>query len=996
MTKDLEQRILERGLKLYELTQGELPSLFNKEYWMAKALEWCIRHPEFKVELFRFIDVLPYLTSSDVITRHFDEYFCGEGRLFPSGLQIGVEAVCHTPLLSRWAAKEVTGNVRTIGRQFIVGETIDEALPLIQDIRANGLALSLDLLGEAVVSEDEGDRFLRHYLQLLDLLGNAQNTWIPIGNGEKNLDWGRWPKIDVSIKPSAMYSQMSPCAFDHSVARAKDRLRLILRKAVGLGAHVCLDMEHYDLKNLTLALYQGLLEEPEFNGYPYTGTAIQAYLRDSERDLHAIVDWAKARNHRLKIRLVKGAYWDAETVWAEQRIWPSPVFRSKHETDASFERLARYLLQNNEWVDLACASHNLRSIACVIESAKDLDVPLDRVEFQVLYGMAEPVRNALRRAGLAVRLYTPIGQMIPGMAYLVRRLLENTSNESFLWQSFGKGEPPERMLQKPTEKTPQAVNPKESKGPSSKDADMPFQNEPTWDWSLPEHRTLFRKALDRIRKKMPYRIPLRIDGKGVKTKETFVSVNPNAPSERIAVSASAEEAHVAKALDAAKHAFLQWKDVGPRDRAGYLRKAAAVARKMRYDLAALQVYEVGKAWSEADADVCEAIDFLEYYSREMERFSRPRPLMPIAGETSHLHYEPCGVCVVIAPWNFPLAISTGMTSAALVTGNTVVYKPSSNSVVTGSMLYTLFEEAGIPKGVLNFLPGAGGRTGQLLVSHPDVAIIAFTGSRDVGLGIIEAAAKIREGSDRVKRVVAEMGGKNAVILDADADLDEAIVDVIRSAFGYQGQKCSACSRLIVLEDNYEKVLDRLKAAVLSIEVGNPEDPKNFMGALIDRVAMEKVLHYIEIGKHEGRLFISRTEPSAEGFFVPPTVFVEVRADHRIAQEEIFGPVLSVIKVKDFDEALRVANSTPYALTGGLFSRSPANIARASREFRVGNLYINRGCTGAIVGRHPFGGFKMSGVGSKTGGPDYLLQFMVPRNVVENTMRRGFAPGVEQR
>jgi RHH-type proline utilization regulon transcriptional repressor/proline dehydrogenase/delta 1-pyrroline-5-carboxylate dehydrogenase len=249
-------------------------------------------------------------------------------------------------------------------------------------------------------------------------------------------------------------------------------------------------------------------------------------------------------------------------------------------------------------------------------------------------------------------------------------------------------------------------------------------------------------------------------------------------------------------------------------------------------------------------------------------------------------------------------------------------------------------------------------------------------------------------SDRVKRVVAEMGGKNAIILDADADLDEAIVHVIRSAFGYQGQKCSACSRLIVLEDNYVKVLDRLKAALLSIQVGNTEDPKNFMGALIDRAAMEKVLHYIEVGKHEGRLLISRTEPSAQGYLVPPTVFVDIRADHRIAQEEIFGPVLSVIKVKDFDEALRVANSTPYALTGGLFSRSPANIARASREFRVGNLYINRGCTGAIVGRHPFGGFKMSGIGSKAGGPDYLPQFMVSRNVVENTMRRGFAPGVE--
>ncbi len=479
MTQDLEQRILERGLALYELTEGELPSLFEKEYWMAKALEWCIKHPEFKVELFRFIDVLPYLTSSDAVKRHFDEYFCGEGRLFRSGLQIGVEAVCHTPFLSRLAAREFSDNVKTMGRQFIAGETIAEAIPVIQGLRSSGLAASLDLLGEAVLSEEEGDRFLQLYLDLLDLLGDAQKAWTPIGSGEKGLDWGRWPKIDVSIKPSAMYSQMNPCAFDHSVARARDRLRSILRKAVGLGAQVCLDMEHYDLKNLTLALYQGLLEEPEFNGYPHTGTVIQAYLRDSEQDLYGIVDWAKTRNHRLKIRLVKGAYWDAETVWAAQRSWPSPVFRSKHETDASFEKLARILLQNSEWVDLACASHNLRSIAHVIESAKDLDVPLDKVEFQVLYGMAEPVRNALRRAGLAVRLYTPIGELIPGMAYLVRRLLENTANESFLWQSFGKGESPERMLQKPAERKAEALNAKEPQAPSTMGADTSFQNEPT-------------------------------------------------------------------------------------------------------------------------------------------------------------------------------------------------------------------------------------------------------------------------------------------------------------------------------------------------------------------------------------------------------------------------------------------------------------------------------------------------------------------------------------
>jgi RHH-type proline utilization regulon transcriptional repressor/proline dehydrogenase/delta 1-pyrroline-5-carboxylate dehydrogenase len=333
----------------------------------------------------------------------------------------------------------------------------------------------------------------------------------------------------------------------------------------------------------------------------------------------------------------------------------------------------------------------------------------------------------------------------------------------------------------------------------------------------------------------------------------------------------------------------------------------------------------------------------------------------------------------------------GMSSAALVTGNTVIYKPSSQSSVIGALMYQIFEKTKLPHGVLNFLPGPGADIGSTLVTHPDVAMIAFTGSKEVGLKIIEQAGKTPEGMNHVKTVVAEMGGKNAIILDADADLDEAVNHVLHSSFGYQGQKCSACSRLIVLDAIHDKFIGRIKAAAESIELGEPEDPKTFMGAVIDANAKEKILNYIELGKREGNLLLQRDLPEANGHFVPLTIFTDVRGEHRIAQEEIFGPVLAIIKVRDFDEALQVANSTPYALTGSLFSRSPENIARARRSFRVGNLYINRGCTGAIVGRHPFGGFKLSGVGSKSGGPDYLLQFMIPRNVAENTIRSGFAP-----
>jgi RHH-type proline utilization regulon transcriptional repressor/proline dehydrogenase/delta 1-pyrroline-5-carboxylate dehydrogenase len=362
----------------------------------------------------------------------------------------------------------------------------------------------------------------------------------------------------------------------------------------------------------------------------------------------------------------------------------------------------------------------------------------------------------------------------------------------------------------------------------------------------------------------------------------------------------------------------------------------------------------------------------------------------VPGELSHLFYEPRGVAVVIAPWNFPLAISMGMTSAALVAGNTVIFKPSSQSCITGSMVYSIFEQTKLPPGVLNFLPCPGDTIGDQLVEHPDVALICFTGSKEVGLRIIELAGKTHHAATQVKSVIAEMGGKNAIIVDADADLDEAVAHILQSAFGYQGQKCSACSRLIVLQEIYAKLLDRLRAAAESIELGSTENPEAFMGAVIDANARKKILHYINIGKKEGKCLLERNLQGVKGHFVPLTIFTDIRPYHRIAQEEIFGPLLAIMKASDFNEALEIANSTPYALTGSLFSRSPQNITAAKRKFRIGNLYINQGCTGAIVERHPFGGFKLSGIGSKAGGPDYLLQFMIPRNIVENTLRRGFA------
>jgi RHH-type proline utilization regulon transcriptional repressor/proline dehydrogenase/delta 1-pyrroline-5-carboxylate dehydrogenase len=985
VNKAFESRVRRTGQRLFQLIGDEVPPLFHKDSWAGRVIAQCAKDEGFKTDFLRFTDVLPSLKEAETLAEHLIEYFGRPEQRVPLDLKLRFTRISPACLKG---AESVSREIQGMMKAFIAPAAPGEALPLLRGLRDRGMAFSADVLGEAVVSEAEADAHAGRYLDLMDALGREQEGWPSLGGSGGDLDWGGAAKVNLSIKVSSMDSQMSARAFDESISRAKERLRPLLRKAMKIGAHVCFDMEHYDLKDLTLALYRSLMEESEFRGYPHSGTVFQAYLKESERDLRDLVSWVRKRRHRMTVRLVKGAYWDAEGVHAPQRSWPVPFYTNKRETDASFEKLARLLLENREWVQLACASHNTRSIAWVMETAKELKAPPESIEYHVLYGMAEPVQKALVKAGLPVRVYTPLGEMIPGMAYLVRRLLEITSKESFLRQRFGEGVPEGEHLKNPgfsNSSRPSAWDRQEGRGQEA------FHNEPQRDWSREKNRSGFVKALRKVKRKFPMTVPVVISGHPLTTVREILSRNPNEVNEVVGVVSGAGTEEAENAILSAAAAFPKWRDRAPAGRAEILFHTAAAARKMRDELAAIQVYEVGKTWDEADADVCEGIDFLEYYAREMLRLAPPRRIGKVPGEKSVLFYEPRGVAVVIAPWNFPFAISMGMISAALVTGNTVVYKPSSNSCATGTTIHSLFVNAGLPREVLHFLPGSGDEIGDFLVTHPRVALVAFTGSMKVGLRILALAGETLGGSAQVKNVVAEMGGKNAVVVDADADLDEVVVHVLKSAFGYQGQKCSACSRVIVHESVYDRLADRLKSAAESLVLGPAEDPSSFMGAVIDEAAKETILGYIEIGKQEGTLLVERAVPVGRGHAVPLTIIGDIRPEHRLAQEEIFGPVLALMKVRTFREGLDVANSTSYALTGAVFSRSPKNLSLAKEEFRVGNLYLNRGCTGALVGRHPFGGFKMSGEGSKTGGPDYLLQFMVPRNVVENTLRRGFAP-----
>jgi len=634
-----------------------------------------------------------------------------------------------------------------------------------------------------------------------------------------------------------------------------------------------------------------------------------------------------------------------------------------------------------------------------------LGLPPSQVEFQVLHGMAAPLARALMERGERVRVYLPFGDLIPGMSYLVRRLLENTSNESFLRRGFIEGEAAATLLAPPAGANPPVpplAKGGAERGPLSEGEDrrpeaepvLSFRNEPALDFALAEERERFRAALSAVRAGFGRRYPLVIDGCRVETAEWLDSVNPSRPAEVVGRAALGSAADADRAVAAADRAVATWDGLGAAKRARILHQAAKRLRDRRGELAAWIVYEAGKPWREADGDVAEAIDFLEYYGQAAIELLRPRRIGDLPGETNLYRREARGVVAVIAPWNFPLAILTGMTAAALATGNSVVLKPSAQTPVIAAELVTILHEAGLPPGALNYVPGRGSVVGERLLHHPAVRLIAFTGSREVGTHIYATAAQPPPGARHLTRVVAEMGGKNAVIVDDDADLDEAVQGIIASAFGYAGQKCSACSRVIGVGRIYDRLLSRLVEATRTVLLGAADDPATIVGPLIDATSQHRVQGYIDTGKAIARPALIRDVPgelqAAGGYYVAPAIFADVPADSPLATEEIFGPVLSAMPARSFERALELAMASDFALTGGVFSRSPGRLRQAETAFRVGNLYLNRSITGAKVARQPFGGRQMSGIGCQAGGPDYLLQFVEGRVVCEQTLRRGFA------
>ncbi|PDW03775.1 L-glutamate gamma-semialdehyde dehydrogenase [Candidatus Viridilinea mediisalina] len=515
-----------------------------------------------------------------------------------------------------------------------------------------------------------------------------------------------------------------------------------------------------------------------------------------------------------------------------------------------------------------------------------------------------------------------------------------------------------------------------------------YRNEPFGDFSSSERRAGMQRALRSVNGQLGVRYPLVIDGERISTEETIASLCPAEPTKVVGYVSKATPELAARAVEVAHARFAQWRRVPVEDRVRIVLRAAALMRRRKEELAAWLVYEVSKSWVEADADVAEAIDFAEYYARQaLHHQATSQPLLPWPGESNSLNYIPLGAGLAIPPWNFPLAITTGLVIAPLVVGNTLVLKPSSVAPVIAAKLVELLEEAGLPSGVVNYLPGSGAAVGDLLVDHPLTRFVSFTGSKEVGLRINERASIRQPGQLWIKRTILEMGGKDGIIVDESADLEAAAAGIVASAFGFQGQKCSACSRAIIVASVYDTMVERIAERTRALKLGNPTAPETFMGAVVDKAAFNKISGYIALGQEEGRLICGGEVVDHEllkdgGYFINPTVFADIAPDARLAQEEIFGPVLAIIKADDFEHALSIANNTEYGLTGGLYSQDFAHIARAYDEFHVGNLYINRKCTGALVGVQPFGGFNMSGTDSKAGGPDYVGLFTQAKVVTE--------------
>ncbi|WP_083233865.1 proline dehydrogenase family protein [Planctopirus hydrillae] len=996
----IEAETTQLGELIWRRLAARQPSFFEQRWWDDRILAAAMNDESLKVQMFRFVDVLPRLKTHQSMTRHLQEYFDEIREHLPWAIQLvgfGVEQVAPNSILSRTLAFNARNNSQRIARRLMGGESTDDVLKTIHKLYRQGYLFSLNDLSSKVVSQTEADQYQQRYLDLLSSLGPEVSNWpahtayahAAAVEGQPAVT-AEIPQLQLSLKLSSLTSDFRPLDAQGTTRVVLERLRPILRLAIEQQSIVQIELEHSTTNRLILEIVQQVLSEKEFQSWADCGITLPAYLKTAESDLTALAAWIQKRGTPIRICLTKGDYWNQEIALAQSKSWPVAVFEEEWQIDENYEKLSRALIDQPELFKPVFAGQSLRSLCYVLAYAQARDLPRSQVELQLRYGLADEQAQAFAELGCRVRIDTPVGHHVKGMARLARHFLENSANDSFLRQGYSAEVSIEDLLMNPTVAGQTARVRKTSKMWTV--PPQGFVNEPVTDFSIPAHREAMQGAIEKVEHQFGQTYSLIINGRREDTRQNLTVRSPSDKSKVLGLVASASPEQALAAIDSARRAFVRWSVIEASYRAEYLELIARELRQRRFELAAWQIFECGKPWAEADADVAEAIDFCNYYAMQMRELAQPQRF-DIADEENAYFYRPRGVVVVISPWNFPLAVLTGMVAAALVAGNTVIIKPAEQASVTAAKLMEILQACGIPDGVVTFLPGVGEEIGPVLAGSPDVDLVAFTGSTEVGLTVNQSAAQVHAAAQSIKRVITTLSGHNAIIVDADADLDDAVTGVMESAFSYAGQKCSSCSRVIVIGEIYDEFIKRLVAATSDLKLARAEDPACQMGPVIDEESYKRLLAIIEDAKQTCEVILAMEAGSLakKGYFVGPHILANIPSESRLNREEICGPILLVYKAADLSEALGMANSVPYALAGGLYSRSPANLKRAKQQFLAGNLYLNTPVTTGLVARQPFGGFKLSGIGSKTGGPDYLPQFMVPVNVTENTSRRGFSP-----
>lgn len=991
----LERRIRELGGEIFERAASACPRWSQREWWLEQTTRMVDSDPRLKAAVFQFVDCLPSLKTDQQIARHLHEYI--EARRAP------------VPLPARWALRQARSGgplaeligfgarlgARAMAGRFITGHDQATVLQTLERLRREGMAFTLDVLGESTTSDARADAYASVYLDCLEKLAPEIARWPGVALLD-DTDFGPQPRLNISVKLTGLDPHFDAIAPRASMDRVTARLRPLLRRARERGAFVNIDIESFKHRLLTLDLFESLMSEAEFRDFADVGIVVQAYLKQGEEDLARLLEWGRRRGTRFAIRLVKGAYWDSEVAAAVRNHSTPPVWTRKWESDACYERMAKTMLQHRDLIRPCFASHNVRTIAAVMAWAEHLGVPASGYEAQMLYGMGDPLKVAVARMGRCVRVYSPYGDMLPGMAYLIRRLLENTSNDSFLKQGFA-----ERSMYSRRLADPAAARPASS--PLSKlrycdPASDPlepvhvFRHCPKLSFAVEENRSRFAEAIAHAAAAKPEDCPVIAAGRVLDAREKRDCVNP-ARTDQVRAHvhcASIAEADVAAAALARGFEFWKSTDVG--DRCGRVQRAAELLAQRRFAVAAELVLSAGMTWREADAEVAEAADYMRFHAEKMLlRAHRPRR-RGVPGEDNAQQPAPRGVCAVFTDGGSPLGSLAAAVSAALVCGNPVLVVPPVQTAPLAAMLMKLLTEAGVPAGTTGLLPILDDSVALHLARHSDVRLVVCQGSNSGCSTLRAAAAEARPGQRHARGFIGQGCAGGVIIVDDDADVDAALSGVLQSALTFAGQRRDGASHVIVVGELLKSFTPRLSEAVRSWIVGDPSDPATQVGPVMTSQACAELTAWIDRAEKAGRLRCRHSAPAGGvGHFVDLAV-VEGNAESFVADlDGVKGPVLVLYGADDFEGAVALAHRAAPLHVVGVFSRSPSHVEQASHELDADAIFINRPTVGGEVDRHPAGDSRHGASSRAMGSGDFLAEFSRPRTLSEYTLRHGFSP-----